>query len=440
MIDQDGGANQARKEVAAPAIPPIGETPRPIPPIPGPVRGQKLGDYMQSRPVYVVWEITMKCDQPCQHCGSRAGHSRPTELSTEEALRVAASLAPLGTREVVLIGGEAYLRTDVHDIIGVLAKSGIRVIMQTGGRNLSLERATSLRDAGLSAVGVSIDGPAMVHDRLRGNLGSHRAAIQALDNAASVGLAVTSNTQINRLNWDRLRETAAELRRHHVQSWQVQLTTPMGRAADHPEWILEPWRVVEVIDILADIQKQAAAEYRGGIPFNVFANNNIGYFGPHEQVLRSRPGGPEAHWRGCQAGMQSMGIESDGTVKACPSLPTSPYAGGNVLDLPLEQIWQESPEVRFTRDRDTGELWGFCKTCYYADVCRAGCSWTAHVTLGRRGNNPFCYHRVIQLRKKGVRETLVQKERAPNEPYDYGRFEIVEEPLPPALADVPAAE
>jgi MoaA/NifB/PqqE/SkfB family radical SAM enzyme len=25
------------------------------------------------RPIYVVWELTMKCDQPCQHCGSRAG-------------------------------------------------------------------------------------------------------------------------------------------------------------------------------------------------------------------------------------------------------------------------------------------------------------------------------------------------------------------------------
>ena len=383
-----------------------------------------------ARPVYAVWELTMKCDQPCEHCGSRAGHARPRELSTEEALEVARSLSRLGCREAVIIGGEAYLRPDVHEIIRALAKSGIRVIMQTGGRNFSRDRAAALRDAGLSAVGVSVDGPAKVHDRLRGNLGSHHAAIQALDNAWSVGLIVTANTQINRLNHDKLRETAAELRRHHVQAWQVQLTTPMGRAADQPDWILEPWRVVEVVDTLAAIQREAGADYRGGIPFNVFANNNIGYFGPHEQVLRSRPGGPEDHWRGCQAGNLSMGIESDGTVKACPSLPTHPYAGGNVLDLPLERIWEDSPEVRFTRDRDASELWGFCKTCYCADVCRAGCSWTAHVTLGRRGNNPFCYHRVVQLRKKGIRETLVQRERAPNEPYDFGRFEIVEEPWP----------
>ena len=49
------------------------------------------------------------------------------------------------------------------------------------------------------------------------------------------------------------------LNTERIQSWQVQLTGPMGRAADRPEWILEPWRVVEVIDTLAEIQLDADA-------------------------------------------------------------------------------------------------------------------------------------------------------------------------------------
>jgi hypothetical protein len=96
----------------------------------------------------------------------------------------------------------------------------------------------------------------------------------------------------------------------------------------------------------------------------------------------------------------------------------------------IEDIWARSAQVRFARDRSLDELWGFCKTCYYADTCRAGCSWTVHTTLGRRGNNPFCYHRVKQLQRKGIRERLVPVERAPRKPYDHGRFEIVEEPWP----------
>jgi radical SAM protein with 4Fe4S-binding SPASM domain len=397
-----------------------------------PPRDRRPGD--EAVPVYAVWELTMKCDQPCQHCGSRAGHARDGELSTREVLGVAASLADLGCREVALIGGEAYLRPDLHEIVAFLAGRGLRVVMQTGGRALTAERARRLADAGLKGIGVSIDGPAPVHDLLRGNAGSHEAGLRAMDAAREAGLNVSSNMQINRLNHLMIRETCAEVRARGAEAWQVQFTVAMGRAADRPEWIIEPWNVVGVIDTLAAIQREAVAEFAagvpspGGVPFNVFVGNNIGYYGPHELTLRSRPGGRESHWDGCRAGINVVGIESDGKVKGCPSLPTAPYVGGNVRELSLAQIWEHSEVIRFARDRTMEELWGFCRTCYYADTCRGGCSWTAHCTLGRRGNNPFCYHRVTQLRRRGIRERLVVKEKAPNEPYDFGRLEIVEEP------------
>jgi radical SAM protein with 4Fe4S-binding SPASM domain len=281
-------------------------------------------------------------------------------------------------------------------------------------------------------MGVSVDGPAAAHDRLRGNLGSHAAALRALDAARDAGLVLSANTQVSALNQGLLRETCAELRAKGIQAWQVQLTVPMGRAADRPEWIVAPWAVVDVLRTLAELQLEAAAEERapGAVPFNIVCGNNLGYFGPHEVVLRSRPGGPMEHWGGCQAGINVIGIESDGTIKACPSLPTAPYVGGNVRDASLESIWAHAEAMRFARDRTVEELWGFCRSCYYADVCRAGCAWTTHATLGRRGNNPFCYHRVVELRRRGVRERLVPVERAPGAPYDFGRFEIVEEPWP----------
>ena len=372
----------------------------------------------------------MRCDQACAHCGSRAGKPRPRELDTSEVLEVGAALARLGCREVSLIGGEAYLRPDIEVIVADLARRGMRVVMQTGGRTFDRDRAERLRAAGLSALGVSVDGLSKTHDRLRGNLGSHRAALAALVAAREAGLVITANTQVNKLNMGELRELCGLLRGHGIQSWQVQLTVAMGRAADRPEWIVAPSDVVDIIDTLAALQLEAMNEAGpGGIPFNIVGGNNLGYYGPHELVLRSRPGGDVEHWGGCKAGVDVIGIESDGTVKACPSLPTAPYHGGNLRDLSLEELWAESPGVRFSRDRTADELWGHCKTCYYAEECRAGCSWTAHCTLGRRGNNPFCYHRVVQLRRRGIREVLRPAERAPNLPYDFGRFELIEEPL-----------
>ncbi|MFN7147691.1 MAG: SPASM domain-containing protein, partial [Myxococcota bacterium] len=307
-----------------------------------------------------------------------------------------------------------------------------RVPMKTGGLASTPERTRRFREAGLAALGVSVDGPAAVHDLLRARPGSHAAALRALDNAHAVGLVTTVNTQVNRLNMGHLRETADLLRERGIRAWRPQLTVPMGRAADHPDWILEPWQVLEVIDTLAEIQTEVLTDARArGIPpsraFYVLAANNVGYFGPHEALLRSRPGGTESWWTGCGAGKHVLGIESDGVVKGCPSLPTAPYTGGNVRDLPLETIWAEAPALAFTRDRGTDELWGFCKSCYYADICKAGCSFTAHCTLGRRGNNPFCYHRAATLKRQGRRERLVPVTPPEGVPYDFGRFELIEE-------------
>ena len=387
-------------------------------------------DLDRSVPIYVVWETTLRCDHACAHCGSRAGDAREDELETAELLAVADALARLGTREVTLIGGEAYLRGDVYELIAHLAGHGIRVTMQTGGRGLTATRCRKLAEAGLAAIGVSIDGPAEVHDVLRASPGSHAAALAGVAHAREAGLLVTSNTQVNRLNRGRLRETAALLEAAGVQVWRAQMTAPMGNAADRPDWILQPYMILDVLDTLAAIQTEAIERARaaGTKPtFRVALGNNLGYFGPHESLLRGRPG-DDRYWHGCQAGRYVMGIESDGTIKGCPSLPTGPYVGGNVREIALEDLWAHSEVIGFTRDRGLDELWGWCKTCYYAELCRAGCSFTAHSTLGRRGNNPFCWHRADAHRQQGLREVLVHADLAAGTPYDFGRFTLAVEP------------
>ena len=378
----------------------------------------------KALPIYAVWELTLRCDQACAHCGSRAGpQARERELSTAELLEVADALIRLGNREVTLIGGEAYLRGDVYELIEHFARNGVRVSMQSGGRGLSRDRLSRLRDAGLAAIGVSVDGTRAVHDELRANPGSHDAAIAAIANARAIGMTVSSNTQINRLNMAELPALARELEDAGAEVWRAHLTVPMGRAADRPEWIIQPYMVLELIDTLAAIQAEAADR-----PFRITLGNNLGYYGPHESDLRSRPDMDDRYFMGCQAGRYSIGIESDGVVKACPSLPTAPYTAGNVRDMSLDEIWNHTEAMRFTRDRTRDELWGHCASCYYADLCRAGCSFTTHSTFGRRGNNPFCYYRADRLRNQGVREVIVQTQRAAGQPYDFGRFELREQP------------
>jgi radical SAM protein with 4Fe4S-binding SPASM domain len=386
-------------------------------------------------PIYGVWELTLRCDHACSHCGSRAGAARAVELSPAQAQDIAHQLADLGLREVTLIGGEAYLRPDCADVIRTLTQRGLRVSMQTGGRGLTRRRLAPLVDAGLAAIGVSIDGMEAEHDHLRASPGSFRAALGALDAAREAGIGITSNTQINRLNRHVLPELRDVLREAGVRVWRWQLTVPMGRAADHPEWILQPWMIPGLVALLARLQVEEAERAReAGLPptraMNIIAGNNVGYYGPDEVIARSRPGRSATAWQGCKAGIHTLGLESDGTLKGCPSLPTAPYAGGNVLDLSVQELWDHAAEIAFARDRTTDELWGFCRTCDYAEMCRGGCSFTAHCVMGRRGNNPLCAHRALSLARRGIRERLVLVEAPGGDPYDFGRFTIVEEPLP----------
>jgi hypothetical protein len=56
------------------------------------------------RPTHAIWEITLRCDLACRHCGSRAGRARPDELDIVACLDLVRQMAELGVLEVSLIG------------------------------------------------------------------------------------------------------------------------------------------------------------------------------------------------------------------------------------------------------------------------------------------------------------------------------------------------
>jgi Y-X(10)_GDL-associated radical SAM protein len=376
-------------------------------------------DRKDYTPVHVVWEITLACDLKCQHCGSRAGRRRPDELTTAECLDLVAQLARLGTREVTLIGGEAYLRRDWVEIVRAVRAHDMDCAMQTGALHLNEERIRQAAEAGIQAIGVSVDGLEELHDRLRGVKGSFAAAFEALRLLRKHGVPSSVNTQITSLVLPQLRELCELFIEAGAKNWQVQLTVAMGRAADNPELLLQPYQLLELMPLLAEL-------FWTGVEHGMLLQpgNNVGYFGPYESVWRGG-GDDRVHWSSCNAGENTMGIEADGTIKGCPSLPTVGYAGGNVRDLTLEDIWRNTPELNFNLTRAGEELWGFCHGCYYADSCRGGCTWLSHSLFGRPGNNPYCHHRVLELNARGLRERVVPGAPAPGLSFDHGRFDLL---------------
>lgn len=394
------------------------------------VRTARALDWENPHPLYVVWEITLACDLGCKHCGSRAGKARPDELTTAECLDMVHQMADLGVREVTLIGGEAYLRDDWDVIAREITDCGMSVGMTTGARNLSAAQVERAVKAGLRTISISLDGLEQTHDAQRGPKGSWRAAVEACKRVAESPIRLANNTQINRLSMPELPALADLLGEIGSRAWQLQLTVAMGRAADRPDLLLQPYDLLELFPLLVWI-KQTKLEPAG---VQMFPGNNIGYFGPYEHLLRYG-GDRGAHWGGCAAGLWTLGLEADGKIKGCPSLPSTEYTGGNIREMKLRDVVYHTEELTRLKNRTREDLWGYCRDCYYGDVCKAGCSWTSHCLLGKPGNNPYCIHRAIEFEAQGLRERVVKVEQAPGLPFDNGRFEIVVEPIPPLPED-----
>ncbi|BDD06837.1 radical SAM/SPASM domain-containing protein [Aureibacter tunicatorum] len=376
-------------------------------------------DYEKLTPVHAVWEITLACNLNCGHCGSRAGKVRPDELTTQECFDIIDKLHELGTREITIIGGEAFLRNDWLEIISRIDQAGMECSMQTGGYNLNEKRILDAKQAGIKNIGVSIDGLEDVHNQIRGKRDSYQHALNALELLKKHGITSSVNTVITKSNQHQLDELLDEFIVRGIKNWQIQLIVAMGNAVENDDLILQPYEIIDLYENLIKVYKRALSHN-----ILIQAGNNIGYYGPYEHIWRQ---GKDAFWTGCSAGHTAIGIEANGIIKGCPSLPTSDYTGGNIKDMTLDDIWYHSKQMKFTRHRNLDELWGHCKSCYYASSCMAGCTWTSHVLFGKRGNNPYCHHRALKLEKEGKRERIRKVQEAEGKPFDYGLFEIIVE-------------
>jgi MoaA/NifB/PqqE/SkfB family radical SAM enzyme len=128
---------------------------------------------------------------------------------------------------------------------------------------------------------------------------------------------------------------------------QVQLATPSGNMGLHRDLVIDPADLVWLVPELAAICRLNTRKF-----FAVGADD-IGYYGKPEPGLRD-DGGELPFWIGCRAGCQVVGIESNGNVKGCLSLPSSMhgetrFVEGNLRDKPLAEIWKAEDAFAYNR-------------------------------------------------------------------------------------------
>jgi radical SAM protein with 4Fe4S-binding SPASM domain len=350
-------------------------------------------DKIRYYPRSVVWELTLRCNMNCAHCGSEAGPSRGLELDHKEALGVCRQLGQMGCEVLTLLGGEPFMREDWDDLATCLDEYGVKVNAITNGYLMDQALVDRIKKAHLANVAISLDGLQETHEKIRRKRGSYRKVLDGLSLLRQNGVSsamVTTVCKDNLAELDRIYPIALE---RGVEIWQLQIGVPRGRLCEHSDYIIQP----EDLFILEQFVLRVRQERR----IRLDIADNIGYFGRNEESLRQSIAGRLPFWTGCFAGMQALGIEANGDIKGCLSMPSTPqFIEGNIRQEPLADIWNKPGNFSYNRNFHTGLLEGDCAECEYNYVCRGGCKSTAFCFSGSIFNNPYCLYRVEEKAKE----------------------------------------
>ncbi len=293
-------------------------------------------------------------------------------------MSVADQLSELGCETVSLIGGEVFMRKDWDIIAEKLAGKGIRVAIISNGFLFSDEIIEKLKKIHIDSVAISVDGPETVHDKYR-QKGSFKQCISAIETLIQNGIDTSVISTLNSENVKLLPEMYEILGKYPLRAWQLQGCSPMGNAA--LEGIDYRISGEEVIEFIVDHLKISQ--------FPIGVADNIGFFGEYEGFIRGNVTGL-GMYKGCSAGISSIGIDSIGNVRGCESMYDDRFIEGNIRDKSLEKIWNDPDGFSYNRKFSVMQLTGSCAQCKYGIFCGGGCRSYNYFVHGNMYEAPFC--------------------------------------------------
>ncbi len=336
-------------------------------------------------PQHLLWELTLRCNCRCTHCAAAGRRGKQEEMGTAEALAVCEQIAELGAGSVCFMGGEALLRSDWDRIALRLRELEVDTLgLVTNGIALDETAWRKLEILGFCQLVISLDGAsAEVHDRRRRRPGALAGAQRAIREMAARPLpfrtVVTSVDKTNFADLPAIRDWLA--REAPGITWTINYASPAPGGRMRPEDQVDTSDVIALTRFIA----AARAELRGRL--DVTASHSLGYFS------RRFPDLHDFVWEGCQAGISTLGLRSDGAVTGCLILP-DPFIEGNVNERSLSEIWQDPGAFTYNRRFTPDLLRGACRGCQWGERCRGGCRDVAYAFTGDAFEMPFCLYRL----------------------------------------------
>ena len=315
-------------------------------------------------PFLVALNLTRRCNLRCAHCYLDAGTRKDgglRELRTKEVTGLLDQIAALSDETmVVLTGGEPLLRPDILPLARHAADAGLMVVVGTNGTLLDESRVAALQEAGVRAVGISLDSldPGH-HDGFRGRPGSWAKTMAGIDACRRGGLMFQLHFSVTDDNVHELDDMIAFACSAGAAVLNVFFLVCTGRGESVTNVSSEVHdRVLRRVAEAARDERDLVVRARCAPHFKRMA---LEMDPPLPVTLRD---GYDAG--GCLAGTRYCRVTPEGELTACPYMETPV---GSLRAQDFGSLWREAPLFQQLR---APKLEGRCGSCEYAKLC-GGC-------------------------------------------------------------------
>jgi len=348
-----------------------------------------------KRPV-VVWNVTQRCNLKCVHCYAHAkDRVFENELTTEEGKRLLDNLAEFGVPVILFSGGEPLVRKDLPELAAYAVQKGMRAVISTNGTLISPAMARTLKEIGLSYVGISLDGMEAINDRFRGVKGAYKSALEGIKNCQAAGIKVGLRFTINKANVDEIPAIFDLLEKMDIPRVCFYHLVYAGRGSNLVEEDLSLADSRAAVDLIIDRTKDL---HDRGLAKEVLTVDNHAD-GPYVymrllkedperakevlELLKMNEGNNSGRGIGC--------VSWDGEVYADQFWRH--YSFGNVRQRPFAEIWTDtSNELMGKLKEKKKHVSGRCATCCWLDVCGGNFRVRAEAVTGDIwAPDPACY-------------------------------------------------
>ena len=350
---------------------------------------------IDKRPV-VVWNITRRCNLKCVHCYAHAKNIPfDNELSTTEGKNLIDDLAEFGVPVILFSGGEPLVRKDLPELTGYAVKKGMRAVISTNGTLITPQTARTLKDIGLSYIGISLDGMEEINDRFRGVKGAFKSALEGIENCKKAGIKVGLRFTINKSNAGQIPEIFKLLEEMDIPRVCFYHLVYAGRGSELVKEDLSHEESRKAVDLILALTKQL--HDKGDLKEVLTVDNHAD--GPYLylRLLRENPERAQEVLdllkmnQGNSSGIGIGCVSWDGEVY--PDQFWRHYSFGNIRNRPFSEIWTDTSDPLMKKLKEKKKYaTGRCKTCRWLDICAGNFRVRSEAVTGDVwAPDPACY-------------------------------------------------